>query len=64
MGVLKIYSGCDFHITYDNVMDACRNPHKYTINHKNYLRTYHYYKPKNESPPTGKIPAAAQLGGV
>ena len=37
MGVLKIYSGCDFHITYDNVMDACRNPHKYTINHKNYL---------------------------
>lgn len=36
-GALALYSGCDFHLSYDNIQDAIRNPYKYTINHKNYL---------------------------
>ena len=34
---LKLYSGCDFHLSFDNIEDALANPNKYTINHKNYL---------------------------
>ncbi|MBL8230269.1 MAG: hypothetical protein JNL98_17395 [Bryobacterales bacterium] len=36
-GTPRIYSGCDFHLTYDNIQDALANPAKYTINHRNYL---------------------------
>lgn len=36
-GKPRIYEGCDFHLTYDNIQDALANPAKYTINHKNYL---------------------------
>jgi protein-tyrosine phosphatase len=36
-GVLELYSGCDFHLSYDNIQDAIINPNKYTINQKNYL---------------------------
>jgi protein-tyrosine phosphatase len=35
--VPRIYTGCDFHLTFDNIQDALSNPSKYTINHKNYL---------------------------
>jgi protein-tyrosine phosphatase len=34
---IELYSGCDFHLSYDNIQDAIENPEKYTINHKNYL---------------------------
>jgi protein-tyrosine phosphatase len=34
---IELYSGCDFHLSYDNIQDAIDNPDKYTINHKNYL---------------------------
>ena len=34
---VRIYYGCDFHLQYDNIADALRNPRKYTVNHKNYL---------------------------
>ena len=34
---IRIHSGCDFHLTFDNVTDALANPAKYTINHKRYL---------------------------
>jgi len=34
---IELYSGCDFHLSYDNIQDAIENPNKYTINHKNYL---------------------------
>lgn len=34
---LRIHRGCDFHLSYENVEDAFRNPHKYTINGLNYL---------------------------
>ncbi len=34
---IELYSGCDFHLSYDNIQDALENPLKYTINHKNYL---------------------------
>jgi protein-tyrosine phosphatase len=34
---LKLHSGCDFHLSYDNVQDAVAHPSKYTIAQKNYL---------------------------
>jgi len=33
----KILSGCDFHLSYENIQEALRNPVPFTINHKNYL---------------------------
>ncbi len=36
-GRIRIYEGCDFHLTYDNIQDAIAHPGKYTINHKSYL---------------------------
>lgn len=35
--VLGLHSGCDFHLSYDNIQDAIANPGKYTINHHRYL---------------------------
>jgi protein-tyrosine phosphatase len=34
---ISIHLGCDFHLSYENVSDALRDPKKYTINHKQYL---------------------------
>jgi protein-tyrosine phosphatase len=36
-GKIRIHSGCDFHLMYDNIEDALANPAKYTINHGQYL---------------------------
>jgi len=36
-GKIRIHSGCDFHLTFDNVNDALANPTKYTIGAKTYL---------------------------
>ena len=36
-GILRLYSGCDFHLSYDNIQDAIANPRKYTINQNSYL---------------------------
>lgn len=36
-GVLRLYSGCDFHLSYDNIQDALENPRKYTVNQNSYL---------------------------
>lgn len=36
-GVLRLHTGCDFHLSFDNIQDAIENPLKYTIDHKNYL---------------------------
>ena len=34
---LRLYSGCDFHLSFDNIQDAIANPRKYTINQGPYL---------------------------
>lgn len=36
-GLIQIHSGCDFHLSFDNIRDALESPAKYSINHKNYL---------------------------
>jgi len=36
-GALRLYTGCDFHLSYDNIQDAIVNPRKYTINQNRYL---------------------------
>lgn len=36
-GLINLHLGCDFHLSYENVHDALRNPEKYTINHRQYL---------------------------
>lgn len=36
-GRLTLGSGCDFHLSYDNIEDLFRDPPKYTINGKQYL---------------------------
>jgi len=34
---LTLATGCDFHLSYENLQDLQKNPRKYTINQKNYL---------------------------
>lgn len=36
-GRIELWTGCDFHLTYDNIQDAIANPAKYTINQRSYL---------------------------
>jgi protein-tyrosine phosphatase len=36
-GALRLYSGCDFHLSFDNIQDAIEHPRKYTINQQRYL---------------------------
>lgn len=36
-GKPKIYRGCDFHLTFENIQDALDNPRKYTLNGGPYL---------------------------
>ena len=36
-GVLRLYTGCDFHLSYDNIQDSIEHPRKYTINQQRYL---------------------------
>jgi protein-tyrosine phosphatase len=34
---LTVATGCDFHLSYDNIKDAVANPRKYTVNSTRYL---------------------------
>jgi protein-tyrosine phosphatase len=36
-GRLKLATGCDFHLSYENLADIQVNPTKYTLNQKNFL---------------------------
>ncbi len=36
-GAIRLYSGCDFHLSYENIQDAIVHPRKYTINQDRYL---------------------------
>jgi len=36
-GSIRLHLGRDFHISYENIQDALRNPARYTINNLNYL---------------------------
>ncbi len=36
-GRLHLATGCDFHLSYENLQDVQTNPAKYTLNQKNYL---------------------------
>lgn len=34
---IRLYSGCDFHLSFENIEDALANPRKYAIHHNRYL---------------------------
>jgi protein-tyrosine phosphatase len=34
---VNLHRGCDFHLNYDNLLNALKNPAKYTINNHQYL---------------------------
>src|SRR5665213_3892255 len=36
-GAVQLYTGCDFHLSYENIQDAITHPRKYTINQDRYL---------------------------
>ena len=36
-GAVQLYTGCDFHLSYENIQDAIMHPRKYTINQNRYL---------------------------
>ena len=36
-GAVRLYTGCDFHLSYENIQDAIMHPRKYTINQDRYL---------------------------
>jgi len=36
-GVPRLYQGCDFHLSYENIQDAFANPRRYTLNQGRYL---------------------------
>src|SRR5258707_583951 len=36
-GAIRIHTGCDFHLSYDNIQDSLQHPTKYAINHKRYV---------------------------
>ena len=36
-GAIRLYTGCDFHLSFDNIQDAIANPRRYTINKNHYL---------------------------
>src|SRR5713226_9366773 len=36
-GIVRIHTGCDFHLSFDNIQDSLQHPRKYAINHKNYV---------------------------
>ena len=36
-GVIRVHTGCDFHLSYDNIQDSLQHPSKYAINHKKYV---------------------------
>jgi protein-tyrosine phosphatase len=36
-GAIRIHTGCDFHLSYDNIQDSLQHPTKYAINHKSYI---------------------------
>jgi len=36
-GVPRLYPGCDFHLSYENVQGALADPRRFTINHGRYL---------------------------
>jgi protein-tyrosine phosphatase len=36
-GFIRLHLGCDFHLSYENLVDALQNPSKFTINRKRYL---------------------------
>jgi protein-tyrosine phosphatase len=36
-GIIRIHTGCDFHLSYDNIQDSLQHPSKYAINHKSYV---------------------------
>src|ERR1051325_6388631 len=35
--IIRIYAGCDFHLSFSNIEDALRYPRKYTINGGRYM---------------------------
>lgn len=35
--ILHLHTGCDFHLSFDNIQDAIAHPRKYTINQRRYL---------------------------
>jgi protein-tyrosine phosphatase len=59
---VKIFTGCDFHLSFENLQDIQKHPNRYTIDGKNYLLVE--FAPYSIPPEIDQIFHELQLAGL